>query len=101
MLRNVVRMPIESSHLCHSYFFPAFAPALVVFPATSLTVTALMTPTATVCLMSLTANLPRGGKSENGSTHIGLDGTNSTMAASPDLTDLGKSSTFLPKKILI
>jgi len=58
--------------------------------------TALMTPTATVYFISLTANLPSGGYSENISTHIGFVGTNLTMAASPDLTNFGSSSMTLP-----
>ena len=55
-----------------------------------------MTPTATVCLMSLTANRPRGGKSEKASTHIGLEGISSTIPASPDLMNLGLASVALP-----
>merc|ERR1712037_1028399 len=70
------------------FFLLAFSAALVVLPATSLGVVALMTP-ATVCLMSLTANLPRGGNSAKGSTHMGLLGISLTMAASPDLMNLG------------
>merc|ERR1719361_1340922 len=56
-----------------------------------------MTPTATVCLMSRTANRPRGGKSEKASTHMGLEGISSTIPASPDLMNLGLSSTFFPE----
>ena len=67
-------------------------------PPTALGVVALMTPTATVCLMSLTANLPRGGKSEKASTHMGLEGISSTMPASPDLMNLGLASVALPAK---
>merc|ERR1712037_900502 len=67
------------------FFLLAFSAALVVFPLTSLGVVALITPTATVCLMSPTANLPRGGNSAKGSTHMGLLGSSLTMAASPDL----------------
>ena len=44
----------------------------------------LITPTATVCLMSRTAKRPSGGYSVKASTHIGLDGIILTMAASPD-----------------
>ena len=58
----------------------------------------LMTPTATVCLMSRTAKRPRGGNSWKDSTHIGLLGTRLTMAASPDLIDFGFSSVVLPAK---
>ena len=39
------------------FFFMAFSAALVLLPSTALGVVALMTPTATVCLMSRTANL--------------------------------------------
>ena len=82
-----------------SYFFlAALAADLVVVPAAALGVTALMTPTATVCLMSRTAKRPRGGKSEKASTHMGLDGAISTMAASPFLIDLGKASNSLPER---
>ena len=96
------------------FFLSAFWAALVALPSTTLGVVALMTPTATVCLMSRTANLrlggrklrkdsnggrthlPRGGKSVNGSTHMGLLGVSLTMAASPDLMNFGLSSTDLP-----
>jgi hypothetical protein len=56
----------------------------------------LITPTATVYFISLTANLPSGGYSEKISTHIGFVGTNLTIAASPDLTNFGSSSMTLP-----
>merc|ERR1712106_571620 len=38
----------------------------------------------------------QGGKELKASTHIGLDGTSTTMAASPDLMNLGLSSVDLP-----
>ena len=60
--------------------------------------TALMTPTATVCRISRTANRPSGGYWEKVSTHMGLEGVMRTMAASPDLIFLGKSSIFLPDR---
>merc|ERR1711892_107477 len=78
------------------FFFATLAADLVEEPSAALGVVALMTPTATVCLMSLTANLPRGANSLKGSTHMGLDGTSTTMAASPDLMNLGLSSVDLP-----
>jgi hypothetical protein len=56
----------------------------------------LITPTATVYFISLTANLPSGGYSEKTSTHIGFYGTSLIMAASPDLTNFGSSSITLP-----
>lgn len=62
------------------------------FPLTSFLTVDLMTPTATVFFMSLTANLPNGGYSEKDSTHIGLVGLNLMMAESPFLTALGASS---------
>merc|ERR1719273_2630001 len=40
--------------------------------------------------------LPRGGNSEKASTHMGLEGINSTIAASPDLMDLGLVSVAFP-----
>lgn len=46
--------------------------------------------------MSLTANLPKGGYSENDSTHMGLDGIKLTIAASPDLMAFGFSSVVFP-----
>ena len=46
------------------FFLAAFSAALVTLPPeTSFALTDLMTPTATVCLMSRTAKRPRGGKS--------------------------------------
>lgn len=41
-------------------FLSAFCAALVTFPADAFFSTDLMTPTATVCLMSRTANRPTG-----------------------------------------
>lgn len=70
----------------------AFSAAFVVFPVASLKLTDLMTPTATVCLMSRTAKRPKGGKSVKASTHMGLVGTRVTMAASPDLMACNKES---------
>jgi len=55
-----------------------------------------MTPTATVCFISLTANLPSGGYSENTSTTIGLVGVKVTRAASPVLMNFGSSSRTTP-----
>lgn len=83
-----------------SYFFlAAFSAALVTLPwVTSLVFTDLITPTATVCRISRTAKRPKGGNSVKVSTHIGFWGTRSTMAASPDLTNLGLSSSFLPER---
>ena len=80
------------------FFFWAFCAAFVVVPLASFGVVALITPTATVCLMSRTAKRPRGGKSEKASTHIGLLGINSTIPASPDLMNLGLLSVDLPMK---
>jgi len=62
----------------------------------SFLVTFLMTPTATVYFISLTANLPNGGYSEKVSQHIGLVGFKMTIAASLDLTCFGSSSKTLP-----
>jgi len=55
-----------------------------------------MTPTATVCFISLTANLPSGGYSEKTSTHICLLGIKITIAASPVLMNFGSSSRTTP-----
>ena len=49
------RCPSSDLH----FFFMAFSAALVCLPSRTLGVVALMTPTATVCLMSRTANLRR------------------------------------------
>lgn len=57
---------------------------------------ALITPTATVYFMSLTANLPKGGYSVKLSQHMGLVGVMVTMAASLDFNPLGSSSITLP-----
>ena len=63
--------------------FRAFWADLVTLPAPAAFLSpALMTPTATACLMSRTAKWPRGGWSEKLSMHMGLPGTISTMAAS-------------------
>jgi len=56
----------------------------------------LMTPTATVYFISLTANLPRGGNSEKTSHDIGLVGSIVTIPASPLLRNLGNSSRTVP-----
>jgi len=45
------------------FFLAAFSAALVTLPPFSVLSTDLMTPTATVCLMSRTAKRPRGGYS--------------------------------------
>ena len=58
--------------------------------------TSLMTPTATVCFISLTANLPSGGNSWNFSTHIGFVGWIIIIAESPYLIVLGYSSVAFP-----
>jgi len=86
-------LPVTASY----FFLMAFSAAFVTLPELgSLKLTDLMTPTATVCLISRTAKRPRGGNSENASTHMGLEGTKLTMAASPDLILLGFSSVVLP-----
>jgi len=59
-------------------------------------VTFLITPTATVYFISLTANLPNGGYSANDSQHIGLVGYIFTIHASPVFTNLGASSITAP-----
>merc|ERR1712072_1659387 len=83
------------------HFLPALTADLVALPVASDLSTPLITPTATVCRMSRTANRPSGGYWAKVSTHIGFDGVIKTMAASPDLTFLGKSSIFLPERLSI
>merc|ERR1740117_7763 len=61
-------------------------------------VTCLMTPTATVWRMSRTAKRPSGGDEVKVSTHMGLEGSILTIAASPVLIILGFSSTTLPER---
>ena len=96
-LNCVIWFPCEGCPCSAFHFFlSAFSAALVCLPSAALGVVALMTPTATVCLMSRTANLPRGGNSEKGSTHMGLLGVSMTIAASPDLMNLGLSSVDFP-----
>jgi len=56
----------------------------------------LITPTATVYFISLTANLPKGGYSVKTSQHIALVGTMVMIAASLDFNPLGSSSITLP-----
>ena len=85
----------------HLFFLPpaAFCADLVALPSVfSFLVTFLITPTATVCLMSRTANCPSGAYSTKDSTTIGLDGTSPIMAASPDFTIFGFSSRTLPDR---
>jgi hypothetical protein len=57
---------------------------------------ALMTPTATVYFISLTANLPKGGYSVKTSQDIALVGIKVMMAASLDFNPFGSSSKTLP-----
>jgi len=64
-------------------------------------VVSLITPTATVYFISLTANLPRGGYSEKTSQHIGLDGFKVTIAASLVFTDFGSFSNSFPDLLSI
>jgi len=61
----------------------------------------LTTPTATVCFISLTANLPNGGYSAKTSRDKGLVGTILTKQASPVLTNLGSSSSSFPVRLSI
>jgi len=56
----------------------------------------LITPTATVYFISLTANLPNGGYSEKTSQHMDLVGFKVAIQASPDLTYFGSASNSLP-----
>lgn len=56
----------------------------------------LITPTATVYFISLTANLPKGGYSVKVSQDIALVGIIVTIAASLDFKNLGSSSIVLP-----
>ena len=84
-----------SSH----FYFWALVADLVVDPARSLGVVALMTPTATVCRMSLAAKRPRGGKSEKASTHMGLLSTSLTIASSPDLMNWYTKGNYLNQNL--
>jgi len=72
----------------HDHFLAGFS----VLPIS----TVIITPTATVFFMSLTANLPRGGNSLNDSTHNGLVGKRVTLAESPVLMNFGSTSRTLP-----
>lgn len=81
------------------FFFWTFSAAFVTLPlVASLKLTDLMTPTATVCRISRTANRPNGGYSWKLSTQSGLVGTKLMIAASPDLMALGFSSVVLPER---
>ncbi|CAL9174059.1 unnamed protein product, partial [Musa hybrid cultivar] len=57
-------------------------------PVGSFFSTTLITPTATVCLMSLTAKRPGRGYSEKVSTTMGLEGIILTKPASPFFEEL-------------
>jgi len=61
----------------------------------------LITPTATVYFISLTANLPKGGYSVKTSQDMGLVGIIETIAASLDFNPLGSSSITLPDLLSI
>lgn len=79
------------------FFFCAFSAAFVTLPEVdSLKFTDFITPTATVCRISRTANRPSGGNSWKLSTHKGLVGTKLMIAASPDFIDFGSVSVVLP-----
>jgi hypothetical protein len=78
---------LENKYTKESHFLTAVVPFLKV---------CLMTPTATVCFMSLTANLPNGGYSWNDSHDIGFDGVRMIKAESPFLMNFGSSSIALP-----
>jgi len=102
-LISFLALLFESSQLLliefYYFFFMAFSAALVVLPPeTSFGLTDLITPTATVCLISRTAKRPNGGKSVKVSTESGFDGARSMIAASPDLMNFGLSSIFLPER---
>jgi hypothetical protein len=60
-----------------------------------------MTPTATVCFISQTANLPSGAYSEKTSQHIGLVGIKVIIAASLVLTNFGSFSNSFPDLLSI
>ena len=64
--------PISSIETPSNHFFLlTLAADLVTLPPDgSFLVTSLITPTATVCLISRTAKRPNGAYSENFSTHI-------------------------------
>jgi hypothetical protein len=93
----------ESLMYIYIYFFlAAFSADFVTLPPPfSVFSTDLMTPTATVCLMSRTAKRPRGGYSEYDSTHIGLLGTSLTMQASPDLTNFGALMSINNRQLML
>lgn len=96
-MNGVIAVGRQVSWPSSYFFFCAFSAAFVTLPVeASLKFTDLMTPTATVCRMSRTANRPSGGNSWKLSTHNGLVGTRMMMAASPDLMAFGFSSVVLP-----
>lgn len=64
-------------------------------------VVALITPTATVYFISLTANLPKGGYSVKASQDMGLVGIMVMIPASLDFKNLGSSSNTLPDLLSI
>eukprot|EP01022_Parablepharisma_sp_SALTPOND_P029114 TRINITY_DN725_c0_g7_i1.p2 TRINITY_DN725_c0_g7~~TRINITY_DN725_c0_g7_i1.p2 ORF type:complete len:758 (-),score=154.09 TRINITY_DN725_c0_g7_i1:3869-6142(-) len=70
-------------------------PLVLILPLIGTLSTFLMTPTATVCFMSRTANLPNGGYSLKASTHIGRIGTIFTIAESLALRNCGLVSISL------
>ncbi|KAL8136456.1 hypothetical protein V2J09_002457 [Rumex salicifolius] len=99
-----IRLTLRASNSLPSdstvHLAPFLAAALVTLaPDGSFLSTLLMTPTATVCLMSLTAKRPRGGYSEKVSTTMGLVGIILTIPASPFFKNLGSFSSSLPERL--
>ncbi|KAG6557671.1 hypothetical protein Mapa_000434 [Marchantia paleacea] len=106
-----MRVILMSKTKCHSltaiasgsiargllHFFLAAA-LVTLAPVGSFFSTALITPTATVCLMSRTAKRPRGGYSAKVSTVMGLVGIIFTNPASPFFRNLGSFSNSLPER---
>lgn len=82
--QNILIDVFKISNFIYNHFLAAFL------------LVALITPTATVCFMSLTANLPKGGYSEKLSQHMGFEGLKMMMAESPFLMNLGVYSVALP-----
>uniref|UniRef100_A0A6N2M3B9 Uncharacterized protein n=1 Tax=Salix viminalis TaxID=40686 RepID=A0A6N2M3B9_SALVM len=95
-------MMISIASTCTVHLPPFLAADLVTLaPVGSFFSTFLITPTATVWRMSLTAKRPSGGYSEKVSTTMGLVGTILIIPESPFFKNLGSFSSSLPERLSI
>ena len=90
---GLVEINCSSVTLGH-FFLCTFCAPIPCFETGAFLMTSLMTPTATICFESRTANRPSGGYWWKASTHIRLLGTIVTKPESPCFRLYGLSSNF-------